>query len=126
MSKRQLSRAEQEFIKANYENMTPAELCEDMPGIGPKTVEQFIETSVMTKAKQDETPEERQTEINKKRGLTAGKLMGRDPARGIAVMTEGASELSDARRTVNVPTNDDVARKQSDRIHIIDPANKVR
>lgn len=125
MGKRQLSRAEQEFVKANYDKMTSEELCEDMPGIGPKTIEQFIESSVIPKAKQDETPQERQEELQKKSGLNVGKLMGRDPTRGIAVMTEAASELSDARRIVNTPTNDDTARKRNDRIHVIDPAKKV-
>jgi hypothetical protein len=123
---RELSKAEQEFITAHVNDMSPEELCADMPGVGPKTVEKFIETSVMPEARPEESPEERQQELQKKTGLTAGKLMGRDPERGIAVMTPGASELADAKRIVNVPSINKAAREKPDRIFVMDPNKKVR
>ena len=123
---RELIKAEKEFITRNHEKMTPAEMSEDMRGIGKKTIEKFIETSVMTKAEADETPEERHEKLAKKTGLTVGKLMGRDPDRGIAVMTPGASELSDAKRVLTVPSIDKAARNKPDRIFVMDPNKKVR
>lgn len=123
---RDLSRAEKEFITANHDKMSPDEMSKDMHGIGPKTVKEFIETSVMPEAKRDETPQERQEELQKKTGLTAGKLMARDPARGIAAMTPGASELSDAKRNLNVPSINKAARAKGDRIFVMDPSKKVR
>jgi hypothetical protein len=123
---RELSKAEQEYIRQNHDKMTPEELCEDMPGIGTKTVEKFIETSVMPEVNPDETLQQRQEELQKRTGLTAGKLMGRDPERGVVVMTPGASELADAKRVVNVPSNDKAARAKGDRIHIMDPSKRVR
>lgn len=123
--KRKLSKAEEEYIRNNHDKMTPEELCSDMHGVGVSTVQSFIETSVVPASTKDETQAERHSKINET-GLKAGNLMGRDPERGIVVMTEGASELSDARRVVRVPSADSSARKQSDRIFIIDPNKKVR
>ncbi len=119
---RELSKAEQEYIKSNHSNMSADDMCADMPGVGPKTVENFIETSVMPEAQRGETPQERQDKIKKKTGLTAGKLMARDPELGIAAMTAGAAELSDIRRTSNAET----AKAQNSRIHIMDPSKEVR
>jgi len=122
---RELSKAEQTYIEANHDKMTPAQICADMPGVGTKTVEKFIETSILPEMKQDETPEERQETLQKKTGLTAGKLMARDPERGIVAMTPGASELADARRKVNTPTKKQAAQRQEGRIHIMNKNEKV-
>ena len=124
--KRKLSKAEQEYIERNHTTMSAEQLCADMDGIGVKTVQAFIDTNIMTKGSREDTHEERQEELQKKTGLTAGKLMGRDPFRGIAIMTEAASELSDARRNLNQLSQDAIAKKQADRIHIIDKSKKVR
>ena len=123
---RELSKAEQAYITENNGKMTPAAMCEDMPGVGAKTVESFIATSVLPEEVPDETSKERQEKIQKVTGITAGKFMGRDPERGIVVMTQGASEISDAKRVVNVPSIDKQARSQPNRIHIMDPSKKAR
>jgi hypothetical protein len=125
---RELSQAEKDYIVKNVDNMTPEAMCVDMPGVGPKTVKDFLENGVMPEANRDESAEERTAKVQKagRAGLTAGKLMGRDPKRGIAVMTPGASEMADAMRTVNVPSNDKSARAQPNRIHVMDPAKRVR
>jgi len=123
---RTLSQAEQDYIINHHDKMSPEAMCADMPGVGPKTVVQFIETSVIPEVVPDETPKERQKKLQKKTGLTAGKLMGRDPERGIAVMTPGASELADARRVINVPSIDKAARAKPDRIHVMDDSKQVR
>jgi len=57
-------------------------------------------------------------------GLKAGDLMGRDPERGIAVMTPGASELADVMRITNRPSHEEIARN-SPSIHVMDPSKKV-
>ncbi len=123
--KRKLSKAEEEYIRNHHENMTADELCSDMHGVGAATVQSFIETNVVPVSTKNESQEERHAKMNDT-GLKAGDLMGRDPERGVVVMTEGASELSDARRVVRVPSADASARKQSDRIFLIDPNKKVR
>jgi hypothetical protein len=107
--------------------MSPEAMCADMPGVGPKTIQAFIETGIMPEASRDETPEEHLAKVRKagRAGLKAGDLMGRDPDRGIAVMTEGASQMSDAMRNVNVPSHDKSVRKQGNRIHVMNPDKTV-
>ena len=123
---RELSKAEQQYIETNHDKMSAEEICADMPGVGVKTVEKFIETSILPEMKANETPEERSENLQKKTGLTAGKLMARDPDRGITAMTPGASELADVRRLANVPSTDKAARSQPERIHIINKGKKAR
>lgn len=125
---RELSQAEKDYITANCKKLSPEAICADMPGVGPKTVLDFIENGMMPAEVQDETPEERQQKVQKagRAGLTAGKLMARDPERGLAMMTEGASEMADAMRVVTVPSNDKLARQKTDRIFVMDPKKKVR
>lgn len=122
---RELSKAEQAYINDNHEKMSPAEICADMHGIGEKTVKRYIDTSVMPKSDPKETTEQRQNKLQKT-GLVVGKLMARDPERGIAVMTPGASELADAKRVVNVPSINKAARLKPDKIFVMDPGKKVR
>lgn len=122
---RELSQAEKDYITANHEQMSPEAICADMPGVGAKTVESFIETSILPAEVRDESHEERQKKLRKCTGLTAGKLMGRDPDRGIATMTAGASQMSDANRGKNMPTHTDAVKAQESRIYIMDPDKKV-
>lgn len=119
---RQLSKAEQEYIVNHSQQLTAEEIAADMPGVGAKTVQKFIDENVLEQQRQGETQDERQKNIQKKSKLTAGKLMGRDPSRGIAVMTEAASELSDARRQ----TSKTPEKVRGDRIHVIDQSKRTR
>jgi len=125
---RELSQAEKDYVTANHESMSPEAICADMPGVGPKTITNFIETGILPEAKRDETPEGHQEKLRNvgRAGLTAGKLMARDPERGLAMMTEGASQMADAMRGANTPTHDESARSQSSRIHIMNPEKRVR
>lgn len=125
---RELSQAEKDYITKNHDKLSPEAICADMPGVGPKTVTNFIENGMMPEEIRDESPEERTAKVQKagRAGLTAGKLMGRDPERGVVVMTPGASEMADAMRVVNVPSNDKKARSQPSRIHVMDPNKRVR
>jgi len=125
---RELSQAEKEYITKHHKHLSPDALCADMPGVGPKTVKAFISGEMIPEADPQESTEERHEKVRKagRAGLTAGKLMGRDPERGVVVMTPGASEMSDAMRTVNVPSTDKSAKAQPDRIFIMDPSKKAR
>jgi hypothetical protein len=121
--KRELSRAEQQFISENYKSMTPEELCSDMPGVGVKTVQEFIDT--IPDSVPNETQEERTERLQKTpAGRTKG-LFGRDEHKRSVVMTEAASMMADAHKGRNVPTPKKTAKKQSDRIHIINDKEKV-
>lgn len=125
---RELSQAEKDYITANHEKMSAEAICSDMPGVGPKTVSDFIATGILPEASRDDTTEEHHEKLRKvgRAGLTAGKLMARDPERGIAVMTEGASAMSDAMRKANAPSHDKTAKAQSSRIHVMNPNKRVR
>lgn len=117
---RELSKAEKAYIIANHNELTAEVICEDMPGVGKKTIEQFIETSVMPNATREETAEEYHKQVRKRTGKTAGELMARDPKRGIAAMTEAASSFADAKcSTKNTPL-------QNNRVHVMDPKKRVR
>ncbi len=122
---RELSKAEQAYILANYQAMDNADICGDMPGVGVKTVEQFLEANILPEASREETPEEHREKVRKRTGLTAGKQMIRDPKRGIAVMTEGASEIIDAHRPINTPDKKRAAVQNNDRVFIMDPSKPV-
>jgi len=125
---RELSQAEKDYITANHDKMSPEAICADMPGVGPATVNDFIENGMMPEEVRGEAPEERREKVQKagRAGLTTGKLMGRDPERGVTVMTPGASEMADAMRVVNVPSVDKAARQKGDRIFVMDPNKRVR
>jgi len=111
---RKLSRAEKEYIDKNYKNMSPEELCDDMPNIGPATVSEYINTiSLLNKE------ENIQEDV-----FNEGSLMGRDPARGVVVMTQAASELSDARRITQKEIDEAIMNLNKDRIHIIKKEKK--
>jgi hypothetical protein len=124
---RELSQAEKDYITKNHENMSAEEICADMPGVGPKTIATFIDSGIMPEPKRDETVEERREKVQKvgRTGLTAGKLMARDPKRGIAVMTQGASEMSDAMKHLNHSSVDKTAENNKGRIYVMDPKKKV-
>lgn len=123
MASRKLSKAEQEYILKNYENMSAEEMCSDMHGIGTKTVQDFIDENVLPEVNPSDTAEERHEKIRNAKKITAGKLMGRDPERGIAVMTSAASEVSDSRRR---RTHDEVVRDNQNRVFIMDKNKKAR
>ena len=125
---RELSQAEKDYVTKKHESMSHEAMCADMPGVGPKTISDFIENGIMPEADRNESHAERIEKVRNtgRAGLTAGKLMGRDPERGIVVMTPGASEMADAMRVVNVPSNDKKYRAQPDRIFVMDPHKRVR
>ena len=125
---RELSKAEKFYIENNTDK-TDTQLASVMPGIGPKTIQKFRgelpeKTDTDTTTNAMETPEERVNRLAK--GPNSGVLMGRQP--GIVVMTEAASEVADANRTVNGDKMTEKEYKDSnrDRIHTIDPNKPAR
>jgi len=119
---RELSRAEQEFIIKNHENMDIEDLYIDMPGVGQKTVQDFIDQ--LPTPKEGETENERRIRMQKSK-FGAGRLMGRDKAGRAAVMTEGASNLFDE-KTKNLPRLKEQIKDKNDRIFIMDPSKEVK
>jgi hypothetical protein len=120
--RRQLTKVEKAYIDQNHATMSVDELCGDMQGVGPKTVQAYIDDEVLPKKQNTENMDEYHSQIQKRTGLQAGNLMGRDPSRGIAVMTEAASTVSDAHRGKNTKT----AATSKDRIFVMDPSKPTR
>lgn len=120
------SEIEKQFILEHYvkDAMTPDQLYAKLPGVDPSEIDKCI-SNVIPKMKQGQTQLERQQQLAKVQN-GAGQFMGRDPSRGIAIMTEAASEMSDARKVMAVPSTDSMARAQPDKIKIIDPSKRAR
>lgn len=129
MSKRELNKAEQEYIRNNYTNMTAEELSKDMNGIGPKTVQKFIEEmDTSAQVSKTETVGEMHDRLNEQAkgdNKSVQRLLARDPEKGIVMMTEGASAMIDARRSIMVPHSQEKIRK-SNKIYIMDKSKKCR
>ena len=123
---RQPSDVEKAYIKEHYikDRMTPSELYAKLPGVDTVAIDKVIEDT-LPPMRQGQTPQQRQEQLAKIRS-GAGQLMGHDEANGVVIMTEAASELTDARKHASVPSPDSMARKQPDRIHIINPAKRTR
>jgi len=122
---RVLTEVEKQWIQEHYikDKLTLDELAKKLSGVDLNEIAAFIKT-VYQPPTPNQPAQERQAQLA---GMPpAGQFMGRDPARGVAVMTEAASEISDARKVVAVPSNNELARKQPDRIKIIDPNKRVR
>lgn len=128
---RELTLVEEDYVKNNRDK-TDAQLSSVMPGIGPKSIAKFRKALPEVEvdadevlAERDETPHERVERLGNT-GPTAGKMMARQD--GIVMMTEGASEMSDARNVVKgIPlTKAQFAKNNRSRIHTIDPNKKSR
>lgn len=113
---RHLSEIEKKYIQEHYLDQEAEEIAVQIKGVGPITVQQFIDT-LPPRPEPNETPDERHRKLQGST-IPSSRLMGRDPARGIAVMTEAASELSDARDVVGVPgISKERREKMKDKIH---------
>jgi len=123
---RQPSQIEILFIQEHYikDSLTPGELYAKLPDVDPVAIDKLIE-EVLPKMKAGQTAQERLEQLAKVK-TGAGRLMGHDTTKGIVVMTESASELSDARKTASVSSPDAMARNQPDRIHVIHPEKRIR
>lgn len=121
---RALTELEQGWITEHYvkEKLTLENLVAKLPGVDLNEIQDFVSKLYIAPTPTDD-PSKRQTQMASL--PPAGKFMGRDPERGIAIMTEAASEISDARRTVAVPSNDTMARRNPN-IHVINPSKRVR
>jgi hypothetical protein len=108
---RALSEVEQQYIEENHTAQTAEEMAKDMKGVSTKTVQAYVDT-LPPPAKIGETHEERQRALQSTK-VGVGRLMGRDPDRGVTVMTEAASELADARKVVAVTRASENQRKRA-------------
>jgi len=122
---RPLTEIEKNWIKEHYvkDKLTLEDLNRQLPGVDLNEVAAYVNT-VYQPPKPGQPIQDRQSQLANM--PAAGQFMGRDPARGVAVMTEAASEISDARKVVAVPSNDSLVRSQPDKIHIINPNKRAR
>ena len=129
-STRELSELEKDYLAEQYvkPGFDIATTLQKMPGVSRQVLENFLST-IVPAAKENESAIERAVKLAQV-ARPAGDYMLKETqsgkSLGIVMMTETASELGDAHRTLNVPSTDVAARKQSDRIHVIDPNKKCR
>lgn len=98
---RKLSEVEKQYIEANYLKESVDKMASKMKGVGPVTVQEYVDT-LPPPPEPGETPEERRRKLQNTK-VAASNFMGRDKERGVTVMTPAAAELIDARDTVSLP-----------------------
>jgi len=113
--KRVPSEIEIEYIK-NHTNLTAEELAEKMPDVDAKELE------ILLQALKSQHTTEAQN-INSENDFIAGNLMAK--REGVTVMTQAASELADARKTVRVVSDPNFETNNRDKIHVINPGKKA-
>ena len=122
---RELSRAEQEFIQNYYEEMSVEELCEDMVGVGPKTVQDFIDSmNIDVTEPLSETDKEIVEKQKKKFG--AGRFLGRDKSGRAVVLTQPAAEIADEHFKGHRKPLKEMAKERKDHIFIMDGSKEVK
>lgn len=125
---RELSQLEKDYLAQQYAKpgFDINDTLKKLPGVSKSVLEHFL-SSVVPVSSPEENKMERLIKLNaQKAGQSVSResMTGNTP--GVVVMTERASEIADAHRVLNVPSTDAAARKQSDRIHIIDPSRKCK
>ena len=117
MSKsRKLTEIEKFYIE-NNSGKSNEEICKDMDGIGPKTVEKHRK-SIGQEQKRDHITTTREKEIEDLAGMPeAGNFISNE--RGVSIMTQQASEITDARRIVkgNSMSKEEYESSNKDKIH---------
>tara|TARA_R110002074_G_C12070970_1_gene621844 strand:+ start:123 stop:491 length:369 start_codon:yes stop_codon:yes gene_type:complete len=114
---RELTESEKFYIE-NNQNKTDSEISSVMEGVGVKTVSKYRE-SISTEEKDtghiEETQKERTDRLSK--GPKSGELISR--REGVAIMTQQASEVLDARRVVMGKTigKEELEGRNKDKIH---------
>lgn len=109
--KRELTEEQKTFVDENMFSMSNQELCKNMKGIGPKTIQEYINS------KEGKIPaNECASQTTNKKKSRAAELIGRDPKRGITIMTRDASEISDMKTKIK---NNAAAKNMESRIHVI-------
>ena len=105
MSKtRELTEVEKFYVENNLDK-TDSEISEVMKGVGPKTVEKYRQSLPAQKQEEQKTEDtDHITETREQRidrlgkGPNSGEYISRRD--GVAIMTQQASEVSDARKVV--------------------------
>jgi hypothetical protein len=102
-----LSEIEKFYIENNREK-SASEIASCMPGIGEKTVETYIK-SLPAKETEEETEQQRIERLAS--GPAAGEFI--QTRSGSSVMTQSASEVSDAKRASNLKDSNKNYEKSS-------------
>lgn len=121
---RELTDVEKEWIKDHYvkDKMTLEDLATKLPGVDLNEIKEYVE-KLYVPPKPEQSFQERQQQLANM--PPAGQFMGRDREKGVTVMTQAASEITDAKIKTKASTND-MARAKPDRIKIIDPNRRAR
>lgn len=78
-----------------------------MRGVGPKTVANYVKEVKKCKAKEEQSLEDR--DVRSKTIGPVGRMMARDEEKGVAMMTEAASQLADERAKARREESNDLA-----------------
>jgi len=124
---RELTEPEKFYIENHYLDMSPEEMAEamDAKGVGPKTVEAFVETLPPPEEPTDEV-EDRHKKLQKVKRDRTGQMMARDDKKDprAVMMTKEASEMADANRKKRM-SKEEYMREHGG-IFIIDPKKKSK
>jgi len=113
MPKKTLGDIEKFYIR-EHKHLTSQEIASKLDGIGPKTVESYLDTLDEGEQGQENIATAKSEDSD---GHKAGNLLSRNEEYGVVVMTQEASELADAHRSA---VNTEEGRSNtSDRIHRI-------
>jgi len=89
------------YIEENYFDESVEKMAAKMYGIGPVTVQAYVDT-LPPPPEEGETVQERQRKLQSTK-VSASKFMAGDRKKGIKIMTPAAAELIDARAAVSLP-----------------------
>lgn len=112
------------IIKLGSTLLSAEELSSCIRGVSKETIEEFIKAQKVAEDPIKELlasitdDEEHRKMTLALSGKKAGDLMGRNKINGVTVMTEGASEMADAKKVHAVPEiTEDQKRRRKDYIH---------
>ena len=118
---RELTSVEKFYIQNNLDK-SDSEISSQMKGVGPKTVEKYRQ-EISEKKQENKNDTDHTEETQKERvdrlgnGPKAGEFISR--REGVAIMTQQASEVTDARKIVRGQTSmsEELEGKNKDKIH---------
>ena len=114
---RELTEIEKFYIQNNHE-MSNDEICKNMEGIGPKTIEKYRKSIENVEQKRDHITTAKDKNIEELAAMPeAGNFIAKN--KGASIMTQQASEITDARRVVkgNKMTAEQYEASKKNKIH---------
>jgi len=113
--RKKLSKSDEEYIMNHREDLDVQALMKHLDA-AEETVQEYLDT-LPPPSEPGESLEERRRKLQSTT-VGVGKMMARDPKRGVVVMTEAASELADARTVIALKkASEDRKKKMRGQIH---------